>query len=127
VSDAADTSAKGLGKVLLIEDDEPTAELLESMLIEIGYRDIVRVATVEEALSVLDTTTPRMAVLDASLRGVPAHRVAAELRSRDIPFIVSTGYDPERLPGAFRSAIVLRKPFGRSQLVGALMTARRDS
>jgi DNA-binding response OmpR family regulator len=124
---AEDTVPEGPGKVLLVEDDEPTADLIEDMLIEIGYRDVIRAMTVEEALTTIKSSTFSMVVLDANLRGVPAHNVATELRRRGIPFIVSTGYDPERLPGSFRFGVSLRKPYGRRDLVKALATAQGDS
>jgi DNA-binding response OmpR family regulator len=121
---AEDAVPEGPGKVLLVEDDEPTADLIEDMLTEIGYDQVIRAATVEEALTTIQAATPKLVVLDANLRGVPAHTVAAELRRRGIPFIVSTGYDPDRLPGSFRFGVSLRKPYGRRELVKALATAQ---
>ena len=111
--------------VLLVEDDDEDASTIEAMLLDIGYRHVVRVATVEQALKALQTARPVVAVLDASLRGMSAYRVAAQLRDNGVPFVVSTGYDPTTLPGSFQSGVALRKPYARTDLFHALETAQR--
>lgn len=110
--------------VLLVEDDDDDALTIEAMLLDIGYHRVVRVATVEQALQVLQSTRPSVAVLDASLRGMSAYRVAAQLRDNGVPFVVSTGYDPNTLPGSFQSGIALRKPYARTDLFQALEAAQ---
>ncbi len=109
--------------VLLVEDDDDDASTIEAMLLDIGYRQVVRVATVEQALKALQSTRPGVAVLDASLRGMSAYRVAAQLRDSGVPFVVSTGYDPNTLPGSFQSGVALRKPYARTDLFLALEAA----
>lgn len=110
--------------VLLVEDDDDDALTIEAMLRDIGYPHVVRVVTVEQALKALQSAKPSVAVLDASLRGMSAYRVAAQLRDSGVPFVVSTGYDPNSLPGSFQSGVPLRKPYARTELFHALEAAQ---
>lgn len=128
--DAEDAQPTGAGTVLVIEDDQLAGDMIEDQLVELGYSDIVRVETVEEALDRLKTLRPAMTILDANLRGIPAHAVAVQLHGAGVPFIVSTGYDPGTLPAAFHYGIPLKKPYGRQALAAALtaaLGARRDN
>jgi DNA-binding response OmpR family regulator len=128
--DAENARPPSAGKVLLVEDDKLAADLIEDQLVELGHSDIVRVETVEAALTLLRRFQPALAVLDANLRGVPAHAVATRLRAAGVPFIVSTGYDPSTLPTPFHYGIPLKKPYGRQALAAALtaaLRARRDN
>jgi DNA-binding response OmpR family regulator len=93
------------------------------MLAEIGYTAIVRAETVEEALRKLQVIRPVLVVLDASLRGVAAYQVAAQLNDERIPFVVSTGYDIDKLPVSFHYGVPLKKPYDRRALVAALEAA----
>lgn len=109
--------------MLLVEDDDSTADSIEGMLHDIGYRKVLRASTVDEALRQLQTAVPRIVVLDASLQGKPAYPVASQLVDSNVPFIVSTGYDPATLPGSFQHGVPLRKPYDRKGLYTALMIA----
>jgi len=113
--------------VLLVEDDDDDAVTIEAMLLDIGYHRVVRVVTVEQALQALQSARPSIAVLDASLRGMSAYRVAAQLRDNGVPFVVSTGYDPNSLPGSFQSGVPLRKPYARTELFHAMEAAQQRS
>ena len=53
--------------------------------------------------------------------------MAAQLRDIGVPFVVSTGYDPNSLPGSFQSGIALRKPYARTELFHALEAAQQHS
>src|SRR5687768_15667939 len=112
------------GKVLLVEDDPVEAEMIGEMLSDLGYADIIRAATVLEALREVHLAEPDLVVLDASLRGVTAHEVAAQLKDRGIPFVVSTGYAFDTLPSAFQEGVPLKKPYSIHALGAALDAAR---
>ena len=58
-----------------------------------------------------------------NIRGGFVYPVAAELRAREVPVVLSTGYAPEALPAAFRDLPCLRKPFGAGQLEAAALAA----
>lgn len=113
-------SAASRGKALVVEDDGIVADLLAHMLQAIGYAEIHQAATVDEALKQIETAPPAIAILDVNLRGAPAHPVAVRLRGLGIPFVVATGFDPKKLPSTFSDAVILRKPFHRSDLEKAI-------
>lgn len=117
-------SAAARGKALVVEDDGIVADLLARMLEAIGYADIHHAATVDEALEQIERAPPAIAILDVNLRGAPAHPVAVRLRGRGIPFVVATGFDPKTLPSTFSGAVILRKPFHRSDLERAIEQVR---
>lgn len=113
--------------VLIVEDEQPVAALVEEMLRDLGYADIRHAATIEAALAGIDRNRPDIVVLDASIRGLPAYQVAQRLRDDGIPFVVSTGFDPEGLPKQFRFGVPLRKPYALADLEAALAKAASSS
>lgn len=125
---AEDQAASGLTPqtkkrvAFVIEDDTSVAPLIEDMLRKIGYSEVWHAETVAGALLILGYHKPDVAVLDTNLLGVPAYRVAQRLTEIDVPFVVATGYDPSKLPDLLRSTVILRKPFGKSELAAALNT-----
>ena len=121
---AVDSRLTLKGPVLLVEDDGDVGDIIASMLAALGYDPVHRAATIGEAFDLLNSAAIEAVVLDALLRGAPAHLVAQHLRDRRIPFVVSTAYDPERLPAAFRAGVALRKPYDAAALMRALAAAR---
>jgi len=113
------------GEVLVVEDEGVVADLLADMLEAIGYADVRRAATVDEALDQIERSPPVIAILDVNLRGAPAHPVATKLKALDIPFVVATGFDPKKLPHSFAGAVVLRKPFQRQDLEKAIIQVQQ--
>lgn len=111
---------------LLIEDDPLVLAAAEEMLHELGYH--VRVAeSVQSATAIIDLAHPRVAILDANLRGVSAYRVAQRLKESGVPFVVATGFDPSRLPNEFGHGVPLKKPYTLAQLEQALHVATGGS
>jgi CheY-like chemotaxis protein len=115
--------SRAMRSVLIVEDDSLVAAAVEAMLEELGYERIVHAATIVEALAAIETDAPDIAVLDASLRGAPAHRIAVRLREKGIPFVVSTGHDPRSLPAPFAAGVALRKPYQLGEFGRALEAA----
>lgn len=60
------------------------------------------------------------AVLDIDLRGEPVYPLAEALRARRVPFLFLTGYGPLAIPGEWRGAPRVEKPFDAPALRGAL-------
>jgi CheY-like chemotaxis protein len=110
---------------LVVEDDEISAEIMEGMLRALGVRAPRLAATVHEALLSLRQQRPDVVLLDASLKGLVAHRVVEELSETGIPFLVVTGYTREALPAAFKAAPMLSKPVDMPTLVSAVLSVLR--
>jgi CheY-like chemotaxis protein len=107
-------------RVLVVEDESIVAWLLEDMLEGFGCRVVGPMAKVDEALEAINLEDVDVAVLDVNLNGEMSYPIADVLRSRGVPFVFSTGYDPDRLSGEYSSCPVLQKPFHNFELAEAL-------
>jgi len=112
-------------RVLIVEDEDLVAKAVAEMLTDLGCSEVHHTDNVEAALQSIDAIRPAIVILDASLRGIAAYRVAVRLKEYGIPFIVATGFDAKRLPDEFSFGIPLRKPYGMADLVQALEEAGR--
>jgi two-component sensor histidine kinase/CheY-like chemotaxis protein len=114
----APASLKGR-KLAVIEDDPLIAFNIASTLEHCGAQVFGPVATVAEALRLIEDSELDGALVDANLRGKPVSEVAAALTRKGIPFAFVTGYDREALPASFAGASLLKKPFTDEQLLDA--------
>ncbi len=106
---------KGLPpKVLIIEDDETIRDILGTLL-EDDYAAIT-VATVKEALTVLEQEYVAVILLDYNLAGETGKAVADQANQVKIPVVWMTG-DPESLGN---SLVILPKPFNCQQVLDTL-------
>jgi CheY-like chemotaxis protein len=111
-------------RVLVVENDEMSAALLQMQLVQAGAQVVGLAASVGEALRLLEETTPDVALLDYRL----AHQetsepVAAALAARGVPFVLATGMSVEQLPQAMQSGVLLVKPYLSAELSQALARA----
>jgi PAS domain S-box-containing protein len=113
-------------RVLLVEDDAQVAELVETMLRELGH-DVTLAPEADAALAILRASTPfdlllTDLIMPGEMSGVDLAREAVGLRP-GLPVILSSGYTGEVLSAAEDSAWpLLRKPYGSQQL--AVMIAK---
>ena len=120
---AEGTFARGPHPVVLVVEDD--AQLREHYRAGLGGRFVVDVCVDGlAALAYFDHQWPDAVVLDLNLPGVHGQAVYNELQHQPltaaIPIVVVTGVDPPpELPGA----LVLRKPCGIDELMGALERA----
>lgn len=115
-------------RVLIVEDELVIAMDVEDMLKAAGATTVQTCATVEEALSVLETSPPDIAVLDVNLGATTSMEVAESLVSQDIPFIFATGYgDSLMIPSAFKKNPVVRKPYTTQALESAMQISLQQN
>ncbi len=107
-------------RVLLVEDEMMVAGMVERMLTDLGYAVVDTASNVDEAIEMIGGGGIDAAILDINLDGEMSYPVADELIDRGIPFMFSTGYTEGDLPDAYRGSHLLKKPFRRSGLEGAL-------
>ena len=112
-------SKSGL-QVLVVEDEPLIRMLIEDMLIEIGYKIIKVVASIDNALNFLADNRPDFVILDVDLSGTRSYPVAALLRSYKIPFVFVSGYDAAILDAAYADVKILQKPFRIGDLDSAI-------
>ncbi|SDB15918.1 response regulator [Belnapia rosea] len=107
-------------RVLVVEDEALVAMLVEDALLDAGALVLGPVATVAEALALLERDMPDVAVLDLNLAGETSTPVADALAARGVPFVVATGYGADGLPPGHAEVPVLAKPYDPDDLTTAL-------
>jgi CheY-like chemotaxis protein len=107
-------------RVLVVEDEMLLGILLEGMLTELGHEVATIAARVSNALAAVESETFDLAILDLRLQGESVVPVADALTAKGLPFMFATGYDRNGLPEAYRSKLVLQKPFSQNDLQRAL-------
>ncbi len=111
-------------RVLVVENDEMSASLLQMQLVQGGAVVVGLAGSVAEALRLVEETVPQVVLLDYKLaRNETSEPVAAALAARGIPFVLATGMAREQLPDAFRGGVVLTKPYLTVELNAALVRA----
>lgn len=113
-------------QVLVVENDEMNAMLLEMQLQQAGASVIGPAGRVEEAMQLVRERAPQAAILDYRLGdGETSEPVAELLTALAIPFVLATGVAPEQVPTAFEAGSVLIKPYLAEDLVRSLVEACR--
>ena len=116
------------GSVLLVEDEENLASLVQAYLEQEGYR-VVSVTTGAEALRALETEPVRLVVLDLSLPDMDGLDVCRQMRTRSaVPVVMLTARDEEadRLAGLESGADdYIGKPFSPKELVARMKAVLR--
>jgi CheY-like chemotaxis protein len=98
-------------RVLVVEDDFVVAQDLLEELLRCGAQVMGPVATVAEALELLQSgPSPYMAILDIKLRDELVYPVADALRAQGVPFLFTTGYDVWAIPQAYADVMLIEKP-----------------
>lgn len=81
-------------RILVVEDEFLIAAELCDML-EAAYAIVIGPAvTVREAMQLVQDNEVEAAIVDMNLSGQCSDPIAEELRSRGIPFVFTTGYEP---------------------------------
>lgn len=106
--------------VLVVEDEELIASVIEEMLLELGCRRVWVAATTQEASNVLGLHRPDIVVLDLNLGGESGFQLAQMLTEASIPFVFASGYGRGGLPDAWSSRPMIQKPFRLEALAAAL-------
>ncbi len=114
-------------EVLIVEDDFSYALTLEMMLDEIGYRNITKVQSGEQALKNIQENPPDLILMDIQLEGeMTGIDVAKIIQDKNIPIIFLTAFlDEEHFEsakGVFPLAY-LTKPFDKIVLERTLKLA----
>ena len=116
------------GSVLLVEDEENLASLVQAYLEREGY-SVVAVGTGAEALSALERQPVRLVVLDLTLPDMDGLEVCRQIRGRSsVPVVMLTARDDEvdRLAGLDVGADdYIGKPFSPKELVARMKAVLR--
>jgi DNA-binding response OmpR family regulator len=122
IGDGVQMVADGLEgrRILIVEDEEMIAMLLEDYLQDFGCEVAGHATTVAAAISLIgEAGKLDAALLDMNLRGELVTPVAAKLAAANIPFCFMTGLGAGAATG-FPDAPTIGKPFDQAQLKAAL-------
>src|SRR5262249_8026340 len=109
------------GKRIIIIEDEPLVCMdVESILTSAGCAIAGTAGYLPAARTLSANAECDAALLDVNLAGHPVDELAATLTRRNIPFAFVTGYGRETLPQGFQDAAMVRKPFGRDELLSVV-------
>jgi chemotaxis family two-component system sensor kinase Cph1 len=119
--------AEGL-RILVVEDSFLLVMTLTTMLADLGWVIVGPATRKAEALALARSEPVDAALLDVNLDGETSWDVAAELTSRGIPFVFSTGYDVGSvLPDEFAGSAIVAKPYVRQQVEQRLREVIADA
>lgn len=107
-------------QILIVEDEILVAMYLEDLLADLGHTVVATATRLDRALTVAKSGEFDLAVLDVNLSERRSFPVAEILRERGIPFIFATGYGREGIDEAFRSSVIIQKPFELKDLQQAI-------
>jgi two-component sensor histidine kinase len=109
------------GSALLVEDNVLIAIETEDVLAKAGVKKIFVVSNVAEALQVLKENEVGFAIVDVNLGTETSEPVAEQLKKRNIPFVLATGYGESlsEYP-AYHNVPTLKKPYSRANLFHTL-------
>jgi CheY-like chemotaxis protein len=111
--------------ILVVEDEMLILMNAEDILFDLGCRNVLAAATVQQALDLIESEPIDAALLDVNLNGARSHAIADVLADRGIPFAYSTGYGANGLRDADRGCPLLIKPYGVDEL-GEMMRSLLD-
>jgi CheY-like chemotaxis protein len=124
----SDASLKGI-RVLVVEDDEDTRELLK-VLLETQGGTVTATASVQEALSAYDQALPHVIVADIGMPEYNGYTLIGRVRAKDrerggniVPAIALTAYATAIDRDTVLSAgfqIHMPKPFEPARLISAI-------
>lgn len=120
-------------KILIVEDEAMIAESLFQLLTILEYEPMEPVATPDEAIEILKTTPPDLAILDITLQhGRQGLEVAEYINANKlrIPFIILTAHSDAATIAKvkqYKPAAYLVKPFLRESLFAAIEMAAPDN
>lgn len=128
---AATPNEAGNGlRILLVEDSYLVAHEIKWMLEKLGCTVIGPAPSVDEGLKLAQNEALDGAILDVNIVGGNCEPIARELRQRNCPFVLVTGYASPQIAGDLKETVsLLRKPITIDSLGQALDAeiCRRDT
>ena len=106
--------------ILVIEDEEMIASVIEEMLLDLGCRQVWIASSAKDAVGVLAQHRPHAAILDVNLGGDSGYQLAQSLTEAKIPFVFATGYGRHGLPEKWATSPIMQKPFKMETLQAVL-------
>jgi DNA-binding response OmpR family regulator len=107
-------------RILVVEDQYLLASDIAAALAAEGAEPVGPAGNMSRALELAGCEELDAAIIDVDLAGEMSFSVADELRRRNVPFLIASGYGGDTLPDRLRSTIIVEKPFEMRELLGEL-------
>ncbi|HEV8330020.1 MAG TPA: response regulator [Steroidobacteraceae bacterium] len=107
-------------KVLVVEDQYAVALDLCEGLDREGASVVGPASSVEDALAMLESGRPDVAVLDIQLHGGLVYPVADRLQELGVPYLFTSACEPDEIPEQYRFAPRFDKPIRLSSIIAAI-------
>jgi CheY-like chemotaxis protein len=107
--------------ILVVEDEMILARDIRKRLAAAGATVVGPVATVNDALNLVEDCDLNCALLDVVLNGELVYPVAARLRVKNVPFAFISGYDKPDMPATFRNVTMFPKPADWTKVAAYLL------
>lgn len=108
---------------MIVEDEPLISIMFEEMADELGWSVYESARSEAEALALLQTAKPDVALLDIELSGTNSLGIAALCKARGISVVFTTGYTARDIPAECGTSPVLPKPFSLEEFERALSRA----
>lgn len=105
-------------RLLVVEDESLIAFELSDLLEDLGHHVVGMAAAPEQALRLIGDLAGQIdaAMVDANLAGQSSAPVIEALRRANVPFAVTSGYDPEELAAIGVTGVQVVKPYTRDDV-----------
>jgi light-regulated signal transduction histidine kinase (bacteriophytochrome) len=114
-------------RVLVVEDSFMIINTLELAFESFGWTLVGPATRVSKALALTQSDTFDAVLLDVNLDGEMSWDVAAALKERNCPFVLSTGYDlGAMLPDFLEGSRILKKPYKLDELKNSVLDVVRS-
>ncbi len=107
-------------RILVAEDDYLLSADIAEALERAGARVVGPVASITEALALLDFGEIDGAVIDVGLRDGEAHDLVSALRRDRVPYVILSGYEPEQFGHLGDEGAFFEKPAMAERVLGRL-------
>lgn len=107
-------------RILVVEDEPLIAMQIATMLERAGFEVLGPVASVDQALALVERSGCAAAVLDVNLANETAEPVALRLTQSGTHFVTISGYGRNQLPSSFGSAPYFGKPIDAAGILRCL-------
>jgi CheY-like chemotaxis protein len=108
-------------RILVAEDDAATALMIEETLRKVGCVVIGPVATVRDALVLIESEAIDCAILDLELADGKAGPLAEALIKRGLRFVITTGHDAGMIGLPYASVPMVGKLFDLDDLLDTVV------
>jgi len=115
-------------RILVVEDSFMNIGMLEMVFENLGWTMVGPATRIPKALALVKNERFDAALLDVNLNGEMSWDVAAALKVRGIPFVLSTGYELDTLlPDFLRGSNCIRKPYKMAELENCILDMLKNN